>query len=291
MLYVFAGGHRMGSHFQTFVVTHGLSQLGTKFAWVDRAAMNTFHLGAIRRGLARCDALPAKSFVAKTHASFPIQIDTLLSARNVRVFLIWRPLRDCLVSDYHFARSNAGHAYKDFDDYFAKRGRRVMLRNRLHEVTWSTRTDDRVRGWQYLDLRDDFARVAGEMLAFAEIDGVDIDRLAEGLQIDKLRAKYRDPEGKFFRKGGAGELSELEPSEATMAQISEIEAMSDAATLGREYLRCDRWQSLLFGSEVEEAGLRKSFQTWLYRSRRIRRLRRRALSSARKSLHRLVSRR
>ena len=76
-----------------------------------------------------------------------------------------------------------------------------------------------------------------------------------------------------------------------MAQISEIEGMRDAATLGQEYLRCDRWQSLLFGSEVEEAGLRKSFQTWLYRSRRIRRLRRRTLSNARKSLHRLVSRR
>ena len=201
MLYVFAGGHRMGSHFQTFVVSHALAQTRRRFQWVDPAAMNTFHLAAIRRALADCDAQADKHFIAKAHAAFPSQIDALLSAQTARVFLIWRPQRDCLVSDYRFAKANAGHSYANFDDYFARRGRRVLLRNRLQEVAWSTRADPRVRSWQYLDLRNDFAHVAGEMLTFAGIDGVDLGKLADGLQIDKLRDKYRDPQGRFFRKG------------------------------------------------------------------------------------------
>jgi hypothetical protein len=98
------------------------------------------------------------------------------------------------------------------------------------------------------------------MLSFAGIEDVDIERLAEGLQIDKLREKYRDPEGHFF-KGSAGALTKLAPGEKTMAQILEIEPMTNVATLGQEYLRCGRWQPLVFGSEVEDARWRKSLQT------------------------------
>ena len=282
MLYVFAGGHRMGSHFQTFVVSHALAQTRRRFERVDPAAMNTFHLGAIRRALAACDAQADKYFIAKAHAAFPIQIDALLTAQTARVFSIWRPQRDCLVSDYHFAKANAGHRYANFDDYFVRRGRRVLLRNRLQEVAWSKRGDPRVRSWQYLDLRNDFARIAGEMLTFARIDGVDLGQLADGLQIDKLRDKYRDPQGRFFRKGGSDELADLSPSPATMEEITKIETATDVGALGRDYLACDRWKACLFGSEAEEAGWRKGLQTWLYRSPHLRKLQRQALPRMRR---------
>jgi hypothetical protein len=65
----------------------------------------------------------------------------------------------------------------------------------------------------------------------------------------------------IFFKGSAGALTKLAPGEKTMAQILEIEPMTNVATLGQEYLRCGRWQPLVFGSEVEDARWRKSLQT------------------------------
>jgi len=256
----------MGSTFQTLLFTHALSQRGMRYEWLDPGCLQALHQGQIRRLFRRCDESPRALFVGKAHAAFPSQVEALMSARACRIFLVWRPHRDCLVSDFHYARRGGGHRYAGFDDYFARRGRRVLLRNRLQEVVWKTIDDPRVRSWEYLDLVQRFAATAGDMLGFGAIEGVDLAALRRSLSMDELRRRYRDPSGKFFRAGGSHELSVLHPGARTLDEIGAIELEQDWRRLGRACEAESRIRTLVFGPESKEAGLRKSFHAWLIRS-------------------------
>lgn len=268
MLLIFAGGHRMGSTYQSLIGLNALTQLGIPFRRTDNSALNSFHLQKVREAFKAADAQPDAYFVAKAHPAFPEQAETMLTAKNSRVFLVWREQQDALVSDFHFAQRRAGHVYKNFDDYFSRRGRKILLRNCLQKLVWEGIKDDRVRAWNYLDLVHDFETAAREMLDFAGLKNVDLDALKESVSIEQLRKTHNDPKGTFFRKGGKQDLRELNPSSQTLDSIADIMRERDAGRLGAKFEREDWLRVMVFGRECREAGFRKTFHWWLYKTQR-----------------------
>lgn len=272
MLLIFAGGHRMGSTYQSLIGRHAMAQLGIHCRMPANPELNVFHLQRIRKVFKICDSHPGVYFFAKPHAAFPAQVEAVMTAQQSRIFLVWRDQRDSLVSDFHYAQRKAGHVYADFDDYFWRRGRKILLRNCLQKVVWDGVVDPRVRAWQYLDLTDNFKQSADEMLRFAGLNGVDLDALADSVSIKQLRHKYNDPEGTFFRKGGKQNLESLKPNAATLESIGEIERERDWRRLGRAYEREDWMRVMIFGRESKDAGWRKSMHWWAVKTRRMQRL-------------------
>ena len=70
VLLLFAGGHRMGSTYQSLIVRNALRQLSIPVRLTDRAALNIFHLQKIRQTFAAADEHPETWFIAKAHAAF-----------------------------------------------------------------------------------------------------------------------------------------------------------------------------------------------------------------------------
>lgn len=252
----------MGSTYQSLIVRHAMKQLGIRYRITDNPALNVFHLQHIRARFNACDAHPDIYFYAKTHAAFPAQVEAAMTARQSRIFLVWRHQQDTLVSDFYYAQRKVGHVYANFDDYFWRRGRKILLRNCLQKAVWDSIVDPRVRAWQYLDLTGEFKRSADEMLSFAGLHGVDLDALEKTLSIHELRRKYNDPGGLFFREGGKQDIVALKLSARTRHLIEEIEQERDWRRLGRAYERKDWLRILIFGHESKDAGWRKSMH-WL----------------------------
>ena len=255
----------MGSTFQSLIVLHALRQCGVSVRALDAAALHVFHLGKIRDSLQQADRDPANTYFAKSHVAHPRQVEAVMSARNSRIFLVWRNQQDSLCSDFHFAQRHAGHIYADFNDYFCRRGRKVLLRNCLQKVAWDCVHDPRVRAWGYLELVRDFEAKAAQMLDFAGLHNVDIKALEKSVSLGALRAAHGDGAGRFFRQGGTHDLDSLGPSAAVLRQIAEVEQESDWRVLARAYERENVFRALVFGCETREAGLRKTFHWWLSR--------------------------
>lgn len=272
MLHVFAGGHRMGSTFQSLIGVFALKQLGITYRFPDSKALEVLHIRKIRESFKAADADPQIFYYAKAHAAFPLQVDAILTARHSRIFLVWRDQLDALISDFHYAQRRAGHHYASFDDYFLRRGRKILLRNCLQKVVWDGIDDDRVRAWTYLELVGEFERTAGEMLAFGGIAGVDLAALRNNVSIPSLRKTQNDPEGRFFREGGTHNLAQFEPSDRTVAEIEKILDERDPQWLGDAFEREDWLRVSLFGRESQEPGLRKTIHWWLYKTQRFQKL-------------------
>ena len=269
MLMLFAGGHRMGSTYQYLIGRNALKQLGVRFEPTDNSALSTFHLQKIRKALKVADEDPQKYFLAKAHAAFPEQAKAVLTAKNSRIFLVWRDQKDALVSDFHYAQRKARHVYSDFNDYFARRGRKILTRNCLQQLVWQTVDDERVRAWDYLDLVYEFETSAQQMMDFAGLQNVDLKALKESVSIKKLRQTQNDPEGKFFREGGKQDLLLLKPSSQILEQIDYIVNEQDAAVLASSFERQDFLRTLFIGRESRDAGLRKTLHWWLHNTRQV----------------------
>ncbi|MDX2257486.1 MAG: sulfotransferase domain-containing protein [Hyphomicrobiaceae bacterium] len=267
MLLLFAGGHRMGSTYQTLIVRHALRQKRVPVRQTDNSALNVFHLDKIKAAFAEADRHPEAIYFAKAHPAFPAQVETVLGAQHLRVFLVWREQTDALVSDFHYAQRRAGHRYKSFDSYFRRRGRKILLRNRLQEVVWSKVNDPRVRAWRYLDLVEDFERSAAAMIEFAGVRDVDIVALHQSVAIKELRKAYNDPNGTFFRSGGRQNLEDLSPGPRTRAAIAEIAAETDIDRLAKAFEREDWMRIAALGRESTPAGRRKTLHWWLFKTR------------------------
>lgn len=267
----------MGSTYQYLIGLNALRQLGITIRQADNAALTTFHLEKIRQSFRRADLEGGEYFIAKSHAAFPEQIDAVMSAKNLRVFIVWRDQEDALVSDFYFSKNRAGHMYRNFDDYFSRRGRKILLRNCLQKRCWQDIKDDRVRAWNYMDLVHDFEGAAAEMMKFAGIENVDLAALKESVSIRQLRKKHGDPKGTFFREGGKQDLSQLNPDSATLAEIAGIMEEQDVMRLGAEFEKEDWFRIFLLGRECREAGVRKELHWWLHKKRSIQLARKKVL--------------
>lgn len=89
-----------------------------RLKWMTVPPQNTFHLQNIRQTVSAADEHPDTWFIGKAHAAFVEQVEAVLTAKNSRVFIVWRDQEDALVSDFHFAQRRAGHVYAEFDEYF-----------------------------------------------------------------------------------------------------------------------------------------------------------------------------
>lgn len=263
----------MGSTFQCMIGMNALRQVGIPIHLTDNPALNVFHLEKIRKSFAAADADPQKYYIAKAHPAFPQQVEAVMTAENIRVFLVWRDQEDALVSDFHFSQRRGGHHYKNFDDYFRRRGRKILLRNCLQQKVWSSIKDERVRAWEYLDLVDNFEQAAGELIEFAGLRNVDIAELKKSVSIEELRRTQGDPEGTFFRQGGKQDIGRLTPNQETLATIEEIISEDRIERLGQAFEYEDWRRIVLFGRESREAGVRKTFHWWLYHTQRAQLLR------------------
>lgn len=266
MWFVFAGGHRMGSTYQFLILRKALVQLKVRVKKFPSNSFDVCHLAGMREAVAQCNATPQFNYLTKIHAAYPAHIKVLLEAKESRIFLVWRDQRDSLVSDYYFSQRRAGHSYTSFNDYFQRRGRRVLYRNCLQKTVWDTVEDPRVRAWDYLDLCHDFETSVREMIAFAGYleQGLDFAKLADDLSISSLRKSRNDSDGSFFRQGGKQNLQALSPSDKTLAEIKEIEQETDWQVLSHNYEIEDWMRVLMFGYEDRKQGKRKDFQRWLH---------------------------
>ena len=280
MLLLFAGGHRMGSTYQYLIGRNALRQLDLRFRQTDNPALSIFHLQRIRKALLVADESPSTYFLAKAHAAFPEQVNAVLTAKSSRIFLVWRNQTDSLVSDFHFAQRRAGHVYSDFDDYFARRGRKILTRNCLQQLVWQSIDDDRVQAWDYLDLVNNFETSAKQMMDFAGLQGVDLDALKASVSIKQLRKTHNDPDGKFFREGGKQDLLQLNPSSQILEEIENTVSERDVSQLASSFEKQDWLRTLIFGRESRDAGIRKTIHWWLFKTRRAQYLRERVLPHA-----------
>ena len=270
----------MGSTYQYLIGRNALRQLDLRFRQTDNPALSIFHLQKIRKALSVTDESPATYFLAKAHAAFPEQANAVLTAKNSRIFLVWRDQQDSLVSDFHFAQRRAGHVYSDFDDYFARRGRKILTRNCLQQLVWQSIDDDRVQAWDYLDLVHNFETSAQQMMDFAGLQNVDLDALKASVSIKQLRQTHNDPDGKFFREGGKQDLLQLNPSPRILEEIGNTISERDASLLASSFEKQDWLRTVVFGRESRDAGIRKTIHWWLFKTRRAQYLRERVLPHA-----------
>ncbi len=257
----------MGSTYQFLIGVNAIRQLRYPIRHTDSPALAVFHLQKIRDAFRATDAHPERHFLAKVHAAFPEQVEAVLVAKHSRIFLVWRDQKDALISDFHFAQRRGGHVYANFNDYFKRRGRKILLRNCLQQVVWSNVDDDRVMSFDYMDLVDNFDQSAAKLLSFAGLHNVDLEALQKSVSISELRKRHNDPKGTFFRKGGKLDLEKLTPSRWTKNTIAEIVEEDDQARLAAAFEREDWARVMIFGRECREAGLRKTFHWWLYKKR------------------------
>ncbi len=225
MILFFCGAPKHGSHFQMFVVQEALEQRGIPFQQVGNAI---FHTHDLRAGVALLNELESREneiFICKGHWGAKRERDLLLKYATVRVFLIWRDLRDVLVSQYYYDINKSGIRHRDFETFYWRSGRFLLREHLRYRRVWDEVGDDtRIVHTEFRALRERFREEAEGLLRFAEVEGVDLRDLEERLRLERLREKHHDPGGAFFRKGVVGEYAEVIRSKEVLQDIAAIEA-------------------------------------------------------------------
>lgn len=202
MIHFFAGAHKNGSHFQFYVLEEALRQRSIPYRIVG---LDVFH----ERDLNRSQKLLAELrgtdeiILCKGHWYRRRERTLLLGQKNIRIFLIWRNLKDVLISSYHYNVNKFGFHYAGFSEYyFEGGGRELLIAQRLYRIAWSGKPAHET---SYEVLVDDFPREAGRLLTYADVNGVDLDTLQAETGIGRLRETRGDLQGIFFRKGTTGQ--------------------------------------------------------------------------------------
>ena len=194
----FAGAHKNGSHFQFYVLEEALRQRSIPYQVVGTDVFHEHDLGRARTLLSEMrDADDV--ILCKGHWYRSRERKLLLDQENLRVFLIWRNLKDVLISSYHYKINKFGADYADFSEfYFEDGGRDLLIQQRLYRMAWS---GEPAHETSYEALVDDFQNEAARLLAHVGIEGVDLTALMAETRLDRLRETRGDQDGVFFRKG------------------------------------------------------------------------------------------
>lgn len=233
MIFFFAGPHKNGTHFQMLVATTALDLLRTPYRFVGDMVLDRTRVfkGDLSSGKAVLDVLasdPQEIQVCKAHWGTPLERDLLLTYPDIRIFLIWRDLRDVLVSSFYYHRTRFPDRFHDFDHFYRKKGRGILLHQVRYQRTWRRfRDDPRVFESRYEDLVSSFATNVPKLLNFARIGPVDLSELEDRLSIEKLRRKYKDQDGFLFRRGTVGEHTGLFQSNEYGQDIERFRRFSD----------------------------------------------------------------
>ncbi len=228
LIYFFAGAHKNGSHFQFYVLEEALKQRAIAYRVVGA---DIFH----ERDLARARKLlfdlrgSDDIILCKGHWHRRREQQLLLGEENLKVFLIWRDLRDVLISSYHYKINKFGADYRDFSAfYFEDGGRDLLIHQRLYRIAWSGKPAFET---SYEALVEDFSSEAKHLLSHAGIDDVDLASLEAETGIGRLRETRGDQEGVFFRAGTTGQYRSFGFGEDVEADIERLLLLDHVALL------------------------------------------------------------
>lgn len=214
-----------------WIVQKSLDQLGESYEYLGSGP---FHEAGFENGielLRKIDGSSGERYICKGHWGEARERDALLSLEDVKVFLIWRDVRDALVSQYYFNMRHHKRPYRDFDEFYWRHGRSYLLKNQVeYRLTWGAADDPRIVHTSYTRLKTDFDDEASKLLGFVGMRGVDMEDLKRRMSPDRLRKEINDPEGIMIRKGALGEHREIIKSYDILRDIGEIEKLIGAVS-------------------------------------------------------------
>ena len=202
MIHFFAGAHKNGSHFQFYVLEEALRQRAIPYRVVGLQEFHSHDLERARKLLA--DWLGSdETLLLKGHWHRPRERQLLRHRDAIKVYLIWRDLKDVLISSYHYRINKFGAEDNGFPHfYFEEGGRDLLINQRLYRIAWS---GEAVHETSYESLVDDFQTEARRLLAYAGVKGVDLGALKAETSIGRLRETRDDQKAVFFRNGATGQ--------------------------------------------------------------------------------------
>ena len=106
MIYFFTGAPKHGSHFQMFIVQEAMEMAGIPFTQVGNKTFHERNLWKSKMLLDTMDKMKNVNWICKGHFGTKRERDLLLSYDNIKIFLIWRDIRDVLVSQYYALMNN-----------------------------------------------------------------------------------------------------------------------------------------------------------------------------------------
>ena len=227
MIYFFCGAEKNASHYQRFIVEEALKQRGLDFKIAGNEIFHAYRWVGGWRLLHELHRDDGQRYLCKGHWGRSVERRILLSVPSVQVFLIWRHLRDVMISSFHFENNRRPPGYGTFAEYYRSEGRQFFIRQLLYRRGWGELAGhSRVFQVNFEDLKRDFPTHAGRMLDFAGIEGVDLKVLEEQLSLEQMRQTRNDPEGKFFRKGEPGEHRTFAFPPEVLEDMRQLEAQS-----------------------------------------------------------------
>ena len=175
LIYFFAGAHKNGSHFQFYVLEEALRQRSSAYR-VEGA--DIFH----ERDLSRARKLfwelrgTDDLILCKGHWHRRQEQKLLLGEKNLKIFLIWRDLKDVLISSYHYKINKFRANYKDFSEfYFNDGGRDLLIHQRLYRMSLVGEVLSMRRAMKRWSRT--FQREAALLLSYAGVGDVDLATL------------------------------------------------------------------------------------------------------------------
>jgi hypothetical protein len=246
MIHFFAGAHKNGSHFQFYVLEESLRQRSIPYRVVGLEALHAHDLERTRqllKDLRGSDEI----ILLKGHWYRRRERDLLLGQKDIKIFLIWRDLKDVLISSYHYRINKFGSDDRGFRAfYFEDGGRDLLISQRLYRIAWS---GCEVHETSYEALVDDFSREAKRLLDYAGIEGVDLAALRVETSIGRLRETREDQSGVFFRDGTTGQHRSFDFAPDVIADMEKVSRLGRPALLREQ------------GIEKAKRGLRKAAST------------------------------
>lgn len=123
----FAGAHKNGSHFQYYVVEEALRQQSIPYRAIGSEIFHQRELGQAWEVLA-ANRDTDEYVLCKGHWYRKREQALLFAMTDISIFLIWRNLRDVLISSYYYKINKFGAAYRDLSEfYFADGGRKLLI--------------------------------------------------------------------------------------------------------------------------------------------------------------------
>ncbi len=215
MILFFCGAPKHGSNFQMLLVIEILKMLGINYKDTDGVIFHKIDLKKCSKALDEYDQDPTNIYVAKGHFGSIKLRNFLFKYKTIKIFLIWRDLRDVLVSQYFSDRNLASKDIGSFDKYYWRTGRFKIKYHLQYIRNWNEVSESsKVFVFSYEKLLRDFSSEVERLMVFLGLQNqhIDIATLKNEVSINRFREKYNDSNGKFFRKGISGDYKNIIPN-------------------------------------------------------------------------------
>ncbi|MGI9449588.1 MAG: sulfotransferase domain-containing protein [Geminicoccaceae bacterium] len=228
MIHFFAGAHKNGSHFQFYALEEALKQRALPYRTLGLEALHAHDLNRSRALISELRGAD-ETILLKGHWYRRREQTLLLGEETIKVYLIWRDLKDVLISSYHYQINKFGADDRGFRVfYFEDGGRELLIEQSLYRLAWSGKGAHET---SYEALVDDFPSEAKRLLDYAGVDGVDLDALQRETSIGRLRETRDDKKGVFFRKGTTGQFRDFHFEPDIVVDMAKLTKLGRSALL------------------------------------------------------------